>query len=150
MHFGEECGVTLVVWYGQRVGGRLVICNNYIKNVSDTDLKWNKHECVLHPNIMLPLPFAVPKKLGFWEYIITCFILGLAYKRLKLCLRQASPRVVAKVHLCANIGGTYHKDWYLRNGCSWTFMAILPNLSNVTSKLFKMRCAGQVKPRGVL
>lgn len=62
-----------------------MICNNYIKKVILVDIKWNKHECLMHPYIMLPIPLALfPTKLGFRESIITCFTLGLAYERLKL------------------------------------------------------------------
>lgn len=49
MHFLGERGITLVVLYSQGGGGRLVICNNYIKKVILADLKWNKHECLMHP-----------------------------------------------------------------------------------------------------
>lgn len=82
-------------------------------------------------------PHIVLKKLGFWEFIITCLILGLAHERLKLRLRQTSPFVVAEVSLYANIWGTYHRKGYLINGRSWILTDTLPNLSasNVTSKL---------------
>lgn len=37
----------------------MVICNNYIRKVALADLKWNKHECLMHPYIMLPIPPAL-------------------------------------------------------------------------------------------
>lgn len=79
-------------------------------------------------------PRILLKKLGFWEFIITCLILGLAHERLKLRLRQASPCVVAEVPLYANIWGTYNRK---RISHKRLLMDTLPNLSasNVTSKL---------------
>lgn len=57
--FGKECRITLVVSYSQKYGGEAVFCNNYIKNVSETGLKWNKHECLMYPCIIFLIPSAL-------------------------------------------------------------------------------------------
>lgn len=54
----------------------------------------------MHPYIMLPIPPA----LFLRNWASTCFILGLAYKNLKLHLRQAYPVLLQKC-FCMPISG---------------------------------------------
>lgn len=126
-----------MVWYIQREGERLVICNNYIKKVVLVDLKWNKHDCLMHLHVMFPILPNVLKRSFFWDLIITYFILVPAYEIFKLCLRRASSCVFAEEPLYANICGTYHGNGHFINRCSWILTDTMPNLSvsDVASKL---------------